>query len=40
MITKSRLITVGLTLVVLAIANRYEPIKEAIAGDDKFLGIF
>jgi hypothetical protein len=40
MFTKSRLITVGLTLVVLAIANRYEPAKEAITGDSKFLGIF
>jgi hypothetical protein len=40
MFTKSRLMTVGLTVAVLAVLNRYEPAKNAINGDDKFLGIF
>jgi len=40
MFTKSRIITIGLTLLVIAAANRYEPAKEALNGDGKFLGIF
>jgi len=40
MFTKSRLITVGITLLAIAAVNRVPQAKEALSGDSKFLGIF
>ncbi len=38
--TKSRLMTVGLTLATLAVIYRVDSAKEVLTGDTKFLGIF
>lgn len=38
--TKSRMMTVGATLLVLAVAMRIPQAKEVITGETKFLGIF
>lgn len=40
MLTKNRLITVGLTVAVLAALYRIEPAKEALTGETKLLGVF
>jgi hypothetical protein len=38
--SKSRLITIGATLVTLAVIYRVPQAKDMLTGDDKFLGIF
>lgn len=38
--SKSRLMTVGLTLAAIAVINRVPQAKEVLTGDTKFLGIF
>jgi hypothetical protein len=37
---KTRLMTVLTTLAVIAVINRIQPAKDALNGDEKFLGLF
>lgn len=39
-LTNSRLVTVALTVAVLAAIYRIDPAKEALTGDTKLFGIF
>ena len=40
LLSTNRLTTVALTMVALAIAYRVPAVKNALTGDEKFLGIF
>ena len=40
MFSKNRLVTIGMTLAIVAVIMRVEPAKAALTGDEKFLGIF
>lgn len=39
-LSNSRLITIAMTIAVLAVIYRVEPAKEFVTGDSKFLGLF
>lgn len=40
MFSKSRLVTVGLTVLAIAVLMRVDMTKDLITGEEKFLGIF